>query len=648
MEKKVLKRLTALGLASLLLSGTALSHTVHAEDNQPIAQFRVHKDGSQSIVGKTTPNTHLQIYEDGIIETVSDTEGNYEFKIPEDKKYNGSSTEYIYSVDNEGNSNTLGYVKIDLSTPYFSDELRINVGDDMLIVRAFDNNEMDTVSLKIGDKVYQGEKKSDNEWSFTFPFVLEGNTVTVTATDKAGNKTEETLTVSVLEAPTATHTVNYGDTNQFIKGQTYPNATVHVLLPNQKELTTTSNDNGEFNLELTEENWFYADEGEAQVWVVRQGGFSSPKKTVERNSWPIDSIYNGYEFRVKEDGSQLLKFDGNDYGNKKITVNLPNGETLSPVKDKDGNQQIMLLKDKVLKHNQLVTVQFKNNIGKWTYTIIPDVEAPAIPVVNEISAGDKVIGGTAEKDKGTNEVKDMMYNALGSVRNVTVLVTLPDGKIRMVSPDQYGNWILSIPTVKNGDIITVRAKDFIGNISEPRVIKVGSGEINSIHETGQANIQAELPEFPIKDVPEVDKPKENTPSTNTDGKTETKPSENKKEPTGTSTSSSVSKEDQVNTESSLPSYSLESVTKVNGAGNQSQQQSNVSGVETSNSTTKQASTDDGPVTSTKNSVKGQNNSQTTKKTGLPKTGERANPLALLVGFVIMGLSIFNLKGKKSN
>lgn len=87
MNRKV-KKVLGYGLVSLMLCGPALVSKVGAEETSQIqttAQFKNHKDGSQSVVGKTTPNTRLRIDSDGTIETVSDGEGNYELKIPEEK-----------------------------------------------------------------------------------------------------------------------------------------------------------------------------------------------------------------------------------------------------------------------------------------------------------------------------------------------------------------------------------------------------------------------------------------------------------------------------------------------------------------------------------------------------------------------------------
>ena len=66
-----------------------------------------------------------------------------------------------------------------------------------------------------------------------------------------------------------------------------------------------------------------------------------------------------------------------------------------------------------------------------------------------------------------------MHNSIPVASNDVVIVTLPDGTIRKVTPDKFGNWILSISTVKKGDVFEIRAKDYVGNISEPYIIKVG-------------------------------------------------------------------------------------------------------------------------------------------------------------------------------
>lgn len=642
MKKKSLKRLTALGLASLLLSGTVLSQTVHAEENQAVttAQFKVQRDGSQSIVGKTTPNTRLRIEHNGIIkvEDVSDSDGNYELKIPDDKKYVNFETISISSVDSENIGHWVTSTYADLQAPEIIDNgsFYLEEGDTYFNLVSYDSASV-TVLLSDGSEV-SGIKDDNDRWIFNFPAVRIGQKIKFRATDFAGNSSEKELIVKEMQAPSAYKSVD--DENQYIKGESYPNATVYVRLPDGTELSTIADDGGNYKFTITENHFFYEEDSQPQVWAVRGAnlvssrvgynetfrlnafGYGVPARIREDRYYPKVRVKYASNTYVEEgtirlilntDGSQTLKYNYYTENVDKVSAFLPDGTEIKAKQD-DTYIVFSIPVEKSLKQNELVRIKEKTPHFFFNETFKAITNPTALPQVNELKVGATTIGGQVEKQEGIG---------------IRLLhVTLPSGTVRDIKPDSYGNWILSIPELKKDDIVKVTAEDHVGNISEPRIIKVGSGEVKSIHETGQANIQAELPEFPIKDVPELDKPKENTPSTNADGKEETKPSENKKEPT-------------------LPSYSLESETKVNGVGNQSQQQPNVSGVETSNSTTKQVSTDDGSGRFTKNSGKGQNNSQTTKKTNLPKTGERTSTLALLAGFVIMGLSIFTLKGKKS-
>lgn len=713
MEKKALKRLTALGLASLLLSGTVLIQTVHAEDNQPIAQFRVHKDGSQSIVGKTTPNTRLRIDYNGTIEAVSDAEGNYELKIPDDKKYGNYEYISIYSLDTEGNQTRIAEVQTDTQAPELNG-ISLAAGDTTLSL--FLDEDTESISLKIGDRVYQGEKTENRNWETKFPFVSEGDTVTLTATDKAGNMTEQTATVSGLEAPTPSKTASYFE--QYITGETYTDAEVHVLLPDGTELTGKPSSGHFFSVKIPYEHFFYNEDKSPLVWIVRNGVQSRkvevPKISTADTSEPVK--VNGSDYRrlsPELGGTQTFQYyTGSD--NHPVLI-LPSGDKIYAQPSSDWWAKYDIPKDKIVKQDDKLILEKRTGLRIEREEFKADVRLTPTPQVNPVKVGDRVVGGTAKSEDG------IIIRA--------VHVVLPSGETKDVQPDKYGNWILSIPEVRTGDTILAFSSDNVGrgfgSYSQGETIVVGgdknkvevpetivkkgdtikfgfigneiitdidydkgymenlghtaaplllgndfrhtvggsfkalktgtttitfknqSGkvlgarkyivvddvdkylkekEMSNTHETGQANIQAELPEFPLKDVPEVDKDKKPTSPSNDDKK-----DPSTKKPVITSKGESTVQEE-------LPEFPIELVPTFSG------KQGHPTGQNPGNGNLAQGS--QGLQKAENQGQKSSQNSMTSKKASLPKTGETASTLVFLAGLVVMGLAFLGLKGRR--
>ncbi|NQN54930.1 hypothetical protein HPA15_10700, partial [Streptococcus suis] len=81
----------------------------------------------------------------------------------------------------------------------------------------------------------------------------------------------------------------------------------------------------------------------------------------------------------------------------------------------------------------------------------PDTTAPAAPVVNTPTAGDKTVSGTTEP-------------------GATVTVTFPDGTEVTTTADENGNYKVDVPAgveLKEGDKVSAKATDEAGNTSTP-------------------------------------------------------------------------------------------------------------------------------------------------------------------------------------
>ena len=644
MNRKV-KKVLGYGLVSLMLCGPALVSKVGAEETSQIqttAQFKNHKDGSQSVVGKTTPNTRLRIDSDGTIETVSDGEGNYELKIPEEKKYSklNGGTINIYKVENDGSSSFQTSTQTDFEAPqlYNTDRVdpRLSLKIDDSTFYALDYISSDKLEVKMifsNGKIIVKDSDENGNILIDLPKLKIGEKVRIIATDAAGNSSEKEVVVEDIDAPSANHSSHYDDTPyQTITGKTYPNSKVFVLLPNGKELTTLSDVNGYYSFDLAEENYYYPDEKQATVWAVRKDGLETPKTETQTESWGTSSSLGWYEFRIKEDGIQVLEFS--EIGGKKIELTLPNGKVVSNENNK-GNQKFTFTGENALKHK--VLVRLVDKFSKQERTLVIDAKAPVIEKINEVEAGDKVIGGIIKQEDNIVHSESDMHNSIPEANNDVVIVTLPDGTIRKVTPDKFGNWILSISTVKKGDVFEVRAKDFVGNISEPYIIKVG--ETPSVVKPENNNKEEQKVDNEQGTNNETEKKSESKEKR----KTEVKPTEEKVTSSSQTSQKGTSKETDLNNTSGDKTLNSNSnVSKDKQTTSNSDRKENNGTVIGEKSKTGYSNNTNSGLTASVQKVQGKQNKS------LPNTGTVNHLFAMISGLVsfIVGSVIFRLK--KSN
>lgn len=643
MNKKV-KKVLGYGLVSLMLCGPVLVSKVGAEESgsiQTTAQFKNNKDGSQSVVGKTTPNTRLRIDSDGTIETVSDGEGNYELKIPEEKKYSklNGGTINIFKVENDGSSSFQTSTQTDFEAPqlYNTDVInpRLALRIDESTFYAFDYHGSNKVEVKMifsNGKIIVKDSDENGSVSIDLPKLKIGERVRIIATDAAGNSSEQEVVVEDIEAPSANHSSRYDDTPyQTITGKTYPNSKVFVSLPNGKELTTLSDANGYYSFDLAEENYYYPDEKQATVWAVRKDGLETPKTETLTESWGTSSSLGWYEFRIKEDGTQVLEFS--EVGGKKIELTLPNGKVISN-EDNKGNQKFIFTGENALKHKDKLLVKQVDKFGKEERTLVIDAKAPVIEKINEVEAGDKVIGGIIKQEDDIVYSESDMHNSIPVANNDVVIVTLPDGTIRKVTPDKFGNWILSISTVKKGDIFEVRAKDFVGNISEPYIIKVGETPLVVKPENNNKEEQK------VNNKQGTNNETEKKSESKEKGKTEVKPTEEKVTSSSQTSQKGTSKETDLNSTSSEKTLNSNSnVSKDKQTTSNSDRKENNGTVVDEKSKTGYSNNTNSGLTSSVQKVQGKQNRS------LPNTGTVNHLFTMISGLVsfIVGSVIFRLK-----
>ena len=642
MNRKV-KKVLGYGLVSLMLCGPALVSKVGAEESgsiQTTVQFKNHKDGSQSVIGKTTPNTRLRIGYDGTVETVSDGEGNYELKIPSGSAFKNYERFTIYKINSDGNSRYDTDGVADTEAPSIPDFYLI-AGDKVINGRANYNDRDGNATFKIilpnGD-TKETSTDSEGRWEFELPDVGPGKKIKIISSDKAGNIFEKEIVVSEVESPEVRKSIQYSPNYQTLSGYTYPNSTVYVLLPDGTKLSAETGENNYYSINIPEEHYFYKGEGKAEVWVSKNNKFESNKVEVEGFSDDESSLYNygtsanNNDFHIKRDGSQsYVGFISGFYNGIHAKLVLPDGFVIETRTEDGGRVTFNIPAKHALKNGEkgLVTLKSPGGIinGEFTAYIVP----PELGEINSLTEGSNTIGGVVNqhiKEENSNEDKSKIS---------LIHVTLPNGTKRLVEPDRKGNWILSTPVLKKGDVLKVSTEDIVGNISEPYIIKVG--ETPSVVKPDSNNKEEQKvdnEQGTNKETGEKSESKEK-------GKTEVKPTEEKGISSSQTGKNETSKETDLKaTDSTFSDKTLKSNSNVS---KDKQTTSNFDRKENKNTVvgdkdkTAYSNNTSSSPTSSVQKVQGKQNRS------LPNTGTVNHLLSMISGLVsfIVGSVIFRLK-----
>ncbi|WP_256337683.1 Ig-like domain-containing protein, partial [Staphylococcus sp. HMSC056D08] len=131
-----------------------------------------------------------------------------------------------------------------------------------------------------------------------------------------------------------------------------------------------------------------------------------------------------------------------------VTLTLPDGKTTEVKADADGKWTTELAEP--LTHNAVikaVTSDVANNKSPEATQTVKDTVVPAVPTIDTIEAGDKVVSGTSEPLS-------------------TVTLTLPNGKTAEVKTDDKGVWTTTLETpLAHNEVIKAVTSDVANNKS---------------------------------------------------------------------------------------------------------------------------------------------------------------------------------------
>ncbi|PNZ58989.1 YSIRK signal domain/LPXTG anchor domain surface protein, partial [Staphylococcus casei] len=272
-----------------------------------------------------------------------------------------------------------------------------------------------------------------------------GEVIQVTATDEAGNESEESEVVIEDKTPPTAPMVNQVTSEDGeISGTAEPGSTVKVTLPSGQELTTEADAQGNYIIDLPENEKYEGGEV-IQVTATDEAGNESEESEVviEDKTPPTAPMVNQV---TSEDG----EISGTAEPGSTIKVILPSGQELTTEADAQGNYSINLPENEKYEGGELIQVTATDESGnesEESEVVIEDKTPPRAPTVNQVTSEDGEISGTAEA---------------GS----TVKVILPSGQELTTEADAQGNYIIDLPEnekYEGGEVLQVTAVDASGN-----------------------------------------------------------------------------------------------------------------------------------------------------------------------------------------
>ncbi|MFE8152171.1 Ig-like domain-containing protein, partial [Brenneria goodwinii] len=276
------------------------------------------------------------------------------------------------------------------------------------------------------------------------PALTNGEAVTVTATDAAGNvSTPTTATAPDLTAPVAPADLQVAEDGASVSGSAEAGSTVTITDADGNVLgSVTAGEDGSFSVPLTPA--LTNGEEISAVASDAAGNASAPVSVAAPDSTAPDAPVAA----ISEDG---LTVSGTAEPGSTVTVTLPDSTTLTTTADAFGIYSIGL--PVALTNGEAVTVTATDaaeNVSTPTVATAPDLTAPLAPADLQIAADGTSVSGSAEAGS-TVTITDADGNVLGSVT---------------VGEDGSFSVPLS-PALTNGEEISAVASDTAGNNSAP-------------------------------------------------------------------------------------------------------------------------------------------------------------------------------------
>ncbi|RIN32244.1 YSIRK-type signal peptide-containing protein, partial [Staphylococcus succinus] len=388
--------------------------------------------------------------------TEADDEGNYIVDLPENEKYEGGEVLQVTAVDASGNESEVVEVVIEDKTPPAVPTVNQVTSEDTEVSGTAEPGSTVKVTLPSGQEL---TAEADDEGNYIIDLPENekyegGEVLQVTAIDASGNESEEREVLIEDKTPPTAPTVNQVTSEDTeIRGTAEPGSTVKVTLPSGQELTAEADDEGNYIIDLPENEKYEGGEV-LQVTATDEVGNES-----EENEVVIEDKTPPTAPTVNQVTSEDTEIHGTAEPGSTVKVTLPSGQELTTEADDEGNYSVDLPENEKYEGGEVIQVtaiDASGNESEEREVLIEDKTPPTAPTVNQVTSEDTEIRGTAEP---------------GS----TVKVTLPSGQELTAEADDEGNYSIDLPEnekYEGGEVLQVTAIDASGNESEEREVLI--------------------------------------------------------------------------------------------------------------------------------------------------------------------------------
>ncbi|MFL9481027.1 Ig-like domain-containing protein, partial [Acinetobacter baumannii] len=401
-------------------------------------------NGTDPITGTAEPGSTVTVtYPDGsTASVVAGPDGTWTVPNP---GLNDGDTVTAVTEDPAGNTSGPATAVVDAVAPTVAlDDVLTNDSTPALTGTVSDPTA--TVVVNVDGVDYPAVNNGDGTWTLadnTLPTLADGpHTITVTATDAAGNVGTDTGVVTVDTTAPAAPVIDPVNGTDPITGTAEPGSTVTVTYPDGSTASVVAGPDGTWTVPNPGLN-----DGDTVTAVTEDpaGNTSGPATAVVDAVAPTVAL----DDVLTNDSTPALTGTVSD-PTATVVVNV-DGTDYPAVNNGDGT---WTLADNTLPtladgpHTITVTAtDAAGNVGTDTGVVTVDTTAPAAPVIDPVNGTDPITG-TAEP---------------GS----TVTVTYPDGSTASVVAGPDGTWTVPNPGLNDGDTVTAVTEDPAGNTSGP-------------------------------------------------------------------------------------------------------------------------------------------------------------------------------------
>ncbi|MBF0009967.1 LPXTG cell wall anchor domain-containing protein [Enterococcus casseliflavus] len=440
--------------------------------------------GDTSISGTAEPGSTVTITVPDAepITAETDDEGNWTAEVPEVSE-GDAVTVVAQSPDKEPSAPvTVGVGALTVTAP--SATITGNSTDGYPVTGTAPANATVQILNSDGQIVGSGTADAEGNYSITLEptAVAPAESLTVVAVLTAGGKEYRSNATPIVvpldqeEQQTATPTIDpvkAGDTT--ISGTAEPGSTVTVTIGENEPITTETDEEGNWTVEVPE-----VAEGDT-VTVVAQSPEKDPSAPITVSvdgitvSAPTASITGN-----PEDGYPVT---GMAAPNAAIEILNEAGEVVgSGTTDENGNYTITLSGEAVSPEESLnvvaiITAGGKDYRSNATPIVVPvenTIDQTATPIIEPVTAGDTTITGTA-------------------VAGAMVTVTVTGEEAVETEADEAGNWSVDVAEVSRDEIVTAVAQSEGETASEPATTVVNGITVNAPSASITGNSQEGYP-----------------------------------------------------------------------------------------------------------------------------------------------------------